>query len=125
MKKSLILVSIVALVMVISGCATLFGSSSEDVSMTSNPPSADVYVNGNYMGKTPLTLSLAKDKDYTVQFRKEGYEIRTEIINSSLGVKWLVLDILGGFVPIIVDAVTGDWMELDTDSVNVMLAPNL
>jgi len=32
-----------------------------------------------------------------------------------------VLDILGGLIPIVIDAATGDWNKLDQDSVNAAL----
>jgi hypothetical protein len=32
-------------------------------------------------------------------------------VKGKVGVKWIVLDILGGFVPVIVDAATGNWYE--------------
>lgn len=37
------------------------------------------------------------------------------------GAGWIVLDVLAGLVPIIVDAATGAWYGLDQDNVNAVL----
>ncbi len=124
MKKKVFMgLGLLFMVVTLSSCATLFAKNTKTVAFESDPPVADVYVNGVLMGQTPLSLDLPQDENYTVQFKKDGYVIQTELINSSMGIKWLILDILGGGIPIIVDAITGDWMQLDRDNVSVFLAP--
>ena len=124
MKKQLLTVTLILSVLIISilgGCATLFKGSTEDVNFSSTPSEADVYVNGVLRGKTPLPLNLKSDATYTIEFRKEGYQNRTVVINSKVGAGWIVLDILGGLIPVIIDAATGDWHSLDQDNVNAAL----
>lgn len=41
--------------------------------INSNPTSANVYINGNYKGITPLTLSLPSG-NYKIELKKEGYD---------------------------------------------------
>jgi hypothetical protein len=106
---------------IMAGCATLFNEKDPAVSFQSNPSEAKIYVNGNYMGETPVALELKTDKSYTIEFRKEGYESKTYFLNNKIGVGWVVLDVLGGFIPIIVDAVTGAWYEFDQENVVVLL----
>ena len=115
-----LLLTIVVLVSV-TGCATLFEQKSRTVSFDSDPQGATVYINGNRMGKTPMPLNLSNKKSVTVTFKKEGYEDKTYIINTKTGTGWVVLDILGGFIPVVIDAVTENWYSLDTDAVKVML----
>ena len=43
-------------------------------------------------------------------------------MSRSVGIGWVILDILGGLVPLIVDTATGDWFMLDTEHVNVIMA---
>jgi len=38
-----------------------------------------------------------------------------------VGAGWVILDILGGLIPVIVDAATGDWHYLDQTNVNAAL----
>ena len=106
---------------VFSGCATLFHGSTDKIDFSSNPSGAKVYVNGQLMGTTPLQLNLQSKHAYTIEFREEGYENRTVMVNASVGGGWIVLDILGGLIPVIVDAATGDWYSLDQEHVNAAL----
>ena len=117
--KRIIYLSIVLLtIFSVSSCATLFGKKLYPLSVNSTPESAEVYVNGERMGMTPLKLELKADKSYSIEFRKEGYKPVTRIVSSKVGTKWIILDILGGLVPVIVDAATGNWKELDQEIIN-------
>ncbi|MBA7493862.1 hypothetical protein ES702_04427 [subsurface metagenome] len=73
------------------------------------------------MGNTPVNLNLNKNDTYIIEFRKEGYKPIVKTINSKVGAGWIVLDVLGGLIPVIVDAATGAWMELDQKAVNAAL----
>ncbi len=56
------------------------------LSVQSNPSAADVYVNGIYSGKTPLTLSDLHGGKYTVKVVKAGYGVYTaEDVNVNTG----------------------------------------
>ncbi|MGB9588967.1 MAG: PEGA domain-containing protein, partial [Armatimonadota bacterium] len=85
------------------------------------PAGAQVYVNGTLMGTTPISLKLQKQKTYTIEFKKEGYHTRTVQLTNSVGAGWIVLDVLGGLIPVIIDAATGSWYSLDQDNVNAVL----
>lgn len=121
MKKFLSVFFLVILVLSINGCATLFKGGSQGVNMSSDPSGAKVYVNGQLMGTAPLSLELKVNKTYNIEFRKEGYESRTVSLNNSVGGGWVVLDILGGILPVVIDAATGNWYSLDQDHVNAVL----
>ena len=103
------------------GCATLFKAKSRTVSLDSDPQGAEIYINGNRMGRTPMPMNLSNLKTVTVTFKKEGYEDKTYIINTKVGTGWVILDCLGGFIPVIIDAVTENWYNLDTSEVKVLL----
>jgi hypothetical protein len=103
------------------GCATLFKAKERTVAFDSDPQGAEVYINGNRMGRTPMPLSLSNLKPVTVTFKKDGYEDKTYIISTKVGAGWVILDILGGFIPVIIDAVTENWYNLDTNEVKVLL----
>jgi len=107
--------------LLIAGCATLFGSQKQRVFTSSDPKGADVYVNGTRMGTTPITLDLKANLDYMVEFKKEGYKTIGQKINTKVGAGWVILDVLGGVVPVIIDAATGNWKKLDQDNLNAVL----
>lgn len=123
MRKTIILsISLVIITSLSFGsCATLFGKKSHALAVGSDPAGAEVYVNGFKMGNTPLELNLKADKSYTIEYRKEGYQSVTRIVNTKVGAGWIVLDVLGGLIPIVVDAATGNWNKLDQDTVNAVL----
>jgi hypothetical protein len=123
MRKSIILsISLLVIAtLTFSSCATLFGKKSHALAVGSDPAGAEVYVNGFKMGTTPLELNLKADKSYTIEYRKEGYQNVTRIVNTKVGAGWIVLDVLGGLIPIVVDAATGNWNKLDQDAVNAVL----
>lgn len=110
-----------ALMLGSTGCATLIKGKSETVTLQSNPGDADVYIDGAPRGRTPLILELQPNKEYTVVFKKRGYADQAAVITSSVSGKWVVLDVMGGLIPIIVDAATGSWKEFDNPLVNVNL----
>lgn len=103
------------------GCATLFKGGAQKVETTSSPVKAQVWVNGEYRGDTPLQLKLAVKKEYAVEFRAEGYQPRVYHLNNRVGAGWVVLDVLAGLVPVIVDAATGSWYQLDQKRIDAVL----
>lgn len=105
----------------LTGCATLFGKKTHALSLSSDPRGAMVYVNGFNMGKTPLELQLKADKSYTIEYRMKGYQSVSRTVNTKLGAGWVVLDILGGLIPVVIDAATGNWNKLDQEAINAVL----
>ena len=111
----------VAAVTLVLGCATMFANKYPEVSVRSDPVGAGVYINGELAGSTPMKLHLAANKFYTIGFYKEGFEPKTFRLNNHSGGLWIVLDVLSGFWPVIVDLATGAHYELDTTDVSASL----
>ncbi len=120
-KNAVALGLIIIIIYIIGGCATVFKGNSNSVNFASDPAGARVYVNGVPRGTTPINLKLESKQTYTIEFKKDGYDTQTYTITNHVGVGWIVLDILFGLVPVIVDAATGAWYELDQDAVNAVL----
>lgn len=112
---------ILVIIGLMSGCATLFHGSSDKINFSSDPSGAQVFVNGQLMGTAPLELKLESKHSYNIEFRKEGYQNKTVVVTASVGGGWIILDVLFGLVPIIVDAATGDWYSLDQEHINAAL----
>lgn len=104
-----------------TGCATLEKGTHESVDFDSDPSGADVYVNGDRMGSTPVTLKLESKTIQRVEFKKSGYRSKNYTITNHIVTKWVIFDVILGVAPVIVDAVTGAWYELDQDEVNAVL----
>jgi hypothetical protein len=121
MKKNVSVFVLVSFIFLLSNCATIFKGTTEEVNFNSDPQAADVYVNGQNLGKTPVALELKVNKTYTIEFRKEGYKSKSYTINNEVGVGWVILDVLAGLVGVIVDGITGAWYSLDQENVNAVL----
>ncbi|GHG90925.1 PEGA domain-containing protein [Comamonas sp. JC664] len=105
------------------GCATVLASKTQPLPLSSAPDQADVYIDGVKRGTTPLTLELDPRRSYTIVFKKEGLEDKVFEVRNKVNAGWVVLDILFGLVPAIVDAGTGAWHELEADAVRVSWLP--
>jgi len=118
---SVVSLSILILTLGISGCATVLKGPKSDLSLSSEPSQARVYVNGSFMGETPLKLQLVSKNSYRISFEKKGYETQTVEIGSAVGTGWIVLGVVTGVVPAIIDGATGAWYELKEENVNAVL----
>jgi uncharacterized protein YceK len=117
-RKFVTLVLFIAVAGALSGCATIFKGSTQDINFSSQPDGAQVFIDGVSYGTTPTSVQLKTDKSYTVTMRYQGQE-RTVILNNEIGTLWIVLDVISGLVPVIIDASTGAWYELEPDQVVV------
>jgi CRISPR/Cas system-associated exonuclease Cas4 (RecB family) len=110
--------SFLLVVLLVASCATVFKGATDPVKFGSNPVGVEVFVDGKLMGKTPLNLELTSKKTYVIDFKFEG-QTKTVNLTNKVGVGWVVLDVLFGLVPIIVDAATGSWYMLTPKNLNV------
>lgn len=72
--KKLLFLPLIALSL--SACSSVFD---ETVAVNSMPEGADVYVNNEIVGQTPMQLSLPRDGTYEVKLVKKGY--KEEVVN--------------------------------------------
>ncbi len=96
-----------------AGCATvLAGHGPVSIPTASTPDGADVYLDGNRLGTTPVTVQVERKKPHTLVFKKAGYKDASCMLETSTGAGWVIFDVLTGIVPIVIDAVTGDWTKV-------------
>ena len=120
MKKALTILLMIAL---FTNCATIFKGTTEEVNFYSKPSGAEVYINGQFRGNTPiLNLKLKSDKDYFIEIKQNGFVTYTTTINSGISVGYLLLDVLL-ICPlcIVVDAATGAWYTFDENDIGAVL----
>ncbi len=118
MRHSLFVVALI----LVAGCGTLFTADTKVIPLDSNPVAAEVVIDGVVQGVTPMTLELSNRDSHTIQFRKEGYQSVVCQLNATVSGGIVVLDILGGLVPLIVDAATGNWKRLENESCEMQLS---
>ncbi len=52
----------------------------KELTIITAPEGAEITINGDYVGKTPLVTEIAQDKTLGIVARKSGYEIGTETL---------------------------------------------
>lgn len=115
----------VAISAVSSGCATM-ANIDQQIAITSIPDGADVKI-GNMSGTTPMTVTVPGGYGIPQNFQifKEGYQPQTISVQRGFRTGALVQDIVPGIllgpIPILTDAITGDWWFVSNSSYNVRL----
>lgn len=106
------------------GCAAILAPKTNPIPITTTGSrAAEVYIDGIKRGETPLTLELDPRRSYTLVFKSPGLEDRIFELRSQVGAGWVILDVLFGLIPVIVDASTGAWYYLEPDAVQVAMGP--
>jgi hypothetical protein len=117
--------ALVAPSVLLQGCAAILGSKSTNVAAVSDPPGAEVYLDGARVGVTPDTLAVESKKTHTIVLKKAGYKEDSCTLPSSVDGGWVILDVLlSGLIGVIVDAATNEWNELTKKSCKVVLTPS-
>lgn len=109
----------VGALLILSGCATLFSGTDEDITFNSDPAGATVIVDGVAVGTTPTTVEIDRpglnDMDVTVQL--DGYDTRTFELSKEFNmVSILNIFFWPGFI---VDALTGALFKYDKTTYTV------
>jgi hypothetical protein len=97
-----------------TGCASILQGSRQRVSIVTEPAAASIQVDGLKIGESPVTTSLKRGKTHLLKISKDGYEDKTFVANSSASGGWVVLDVLCGLVPLVVDIATSNWEKFES-----------
>ncbi len=96
--------------------------------MTTQPDDANVTL-GSITGTTPMTATVPGGYSIpqAIQVTKEGYQPQTVAVQRGFRTSHLVQDIFPGLllgpIPLLVDAITGDWWYVANTSYHVKLHP--
>lgn len=104
-----------------SGCASIFGDNTRNISIKSNPSGAKIFIDNVQYGTTPSIISLTNYiySGKVISLKKEGYETQSTMINSKfqpVGL-WNIL-FWPGFL---IDAAAGNTVKIDPQHLNVDL----
>ena len=123
MRKQILvpLCLLVGLGPVLTGCATIMDGSKQKISFSSNPSNAAVAIDGKNVGLTPLTEDLSTKDIHTVKMVLAGYHPYEMTLTKKTN-SWIWGNIiLGGFIGLGVDAITGALYKLTPEQVNADL----
>lgn len=79
MKKIMLISSLLFM----TSCASIFKGTEQAVTFTSEPSGAEVMVDGQSLGVTPLTVKLKKNKFDTIMVKLNGYKTMTKPFDKS------------------------------------------
>ena len=112
-----------ALTLLVSGCATILNTTTQEVEIKSNPPNAKITIDNKKFGVTPQIVNIERKKDHTIKFELEGYQLYEIQVTTKLS-GWIWLNILNGFIPgMAIDYLTGSLNRLYPDILEVQLIP--
>jgi hypothetical protein len=106
-------VSWILVAAILNGCSA-FVPEQEEVKITASQPGADIYVNNDLVGQSPLVVKLARNDSYTISSSSDPLPYEDNRRISFTG----ALDIVGAFlfvVPLIGCFTPGFWTIGDTD----------
>jgi len=109
-----------SLMWVTTGCATIVHGNRQTVTIDSEPTGASVRIDG-LKGKTPFSASLARNQDYVVSIKKEGYKEEMIQITKSFSGLSIIGNILWLLVGVVIDFASGSAYNLNPTKVDVEL----
>jgi len=104
-----------------TGCATTLNRKQSKLSVTSEPDGAEVFVNGERVGRTPIVLELAANQFYAIEYRKPGYETVTRYVHSKVAAESQILGTIARQLLFRDEATTSTWEDLDPKPVKIVL----
>lgn len=107
------------------GCATIAtgGGGRQSVSIATEPPGADIIVDGQLIGPSPVNALLSRKTEHIVEVQMPGYESAQVLIRSKFN-SWVVGNIVvGGLIGVVVDVVTDATWTLSDNALKIQLQP--
>lgn len=105
-----------------SGCATMFSKKEDTITIKTEPPGAEVYLETESLGTTPFTHTFKRNtfEQKRLSLRKEGYKTRELNLGRALDPKALFnlgyILTTGGISSWAIDAATGAMVRYSPDS---------
>lgn len=118
-----VVVIVPLLFLLTTSCATIIASGPDAVPVNSEPEGARVLLDGQAVGRTPLTASLSRKCEGVLTFQLDGYETRVVDLDKVVN-GWIFGNIIfGGLIGIAVDLITSNQGKYSTSPVFVELVP--
>jgi hypothetical protein len=124
LRENLYSIFIILLVSILTvGCATIFKGSDADIRVNSQPSDASIFINEIDRGNTPQTLTLGRDEDHILTFKKEKFEdVRVEVNKKFDGATTILGNLVSWWlVGVVVDVASGAAYSLEPADVQANL----
>ena len=123
MKRLKIITATTIILLAFSACSTIMHSSTQEIELKSNPPSAKITVDGQKFGTSPQVVNIERGINHLIKFQLDGYEIYETQITRKISF-WFWGNALNGFIPgMVIDMFTGSMYNLLPEKIDVELTP--
>ncbi len=122
-KAAVTNLKLLAFILLLSGCATLFTGTDDDIRFESDPAGAIVFINGLEKGVTPTTVNVKRSiNDVNIALQLDGYETRQFVLEKEFNKAsfFNLFNVLFWAV----DAVSGSLMKHAPQYYEITLRPN-
>lgn len=114
------------LMLLLSSCATILGGKKNTLKINGIPEKAEVYLDGKKIGETPLNIRISKyliQEGSIVEVKSSGYKTLTYEVVRRPHVGYVLLNIVTGSIPLIVDVANGNIYRPNTRNIEYDLLP--
>jgi hypothetical protein len=73
-RKNFLCILSIVIIFLLGSCATVFKGTTQEISFETSPSGAKVYLDGDMIGTTPLSMPLKKNKYKSFRVELEGYQ---------------------------------------------------
>jgi PEGA domain-containing protein len=113
-----------AAVAALCSCASIMHGTHQDIGISSNPTGAQVLVDGQTKGTTPVIANLTRKDNHIVRIDLAGYKpFETTLTRSVSGWVWGNI-VFGGLIGLAVDAIDGGLYNLTPEQISSTLLSN-
>lgn len=116
--------AVILLSLSLFGCAAVFRGTKDNVTIESTPGGAEAKAGPRKLGVTPTQAEIERNGSTQITLTKDGYEDHVGQVKKSMNGAWLTLDIatciFTACIPLLIDAVTGAWYDVDERYVAAM-----
>ncbi len=103
------------------GCASIVKGTTQPIPVSSDPTGADVKLDGNKVGQTPMSVEVKRKTDHLLTLEKAGYQSESVAITRNVGGAVFGNILAGGLVGWGVDAISGAQYNLTPATINIAL----
>ena len=105
------------------GCASIVKGTTQAIPVSSDPTGADVKLDGNRVGQTPMSVEVKRKHDHLMTIEKAGYQPESVAITRNVGGAVFGNILAGGLIGWGVDAISGAQYNLTPATINITLKP--
>ncbi len=123
MSRIIVLIPAVICLFVLSSCAIVMHSTTQEVELKSNPPNASIMVDGKKFGTSPQVVNVDRGSNHVIRFQLDGYDVYETQLTRKLSF-WFWGNALNAFIPgMTIDMFTGSMYNLLPEKIDVDLTP--